>query len=140
MSKKNAPNAPVDNQPNDLESLLASDEAPGLGEVVEPPQPVVASRPASREQAYNAIDSERDYQNQRWHRRDEDDAAGHNPHTPTEWLLYIQHYVTEAIYVATTTNDPEARDLTLNFLRKIAALGVVAMEQHGAPQRAGYER
>lgn len=87
-----------------------------------------------RTEVYAAIDSEREYQNKRWGKTPEE-LTGHNPHTVTEWLAYMQHYVNEGLALATTSNDPEASQLALAFARKVAALGVVCMEQHGAPKR-----
>lgn len=89
----------------------------------------------SRAEVYAAIDSERQYQNARWCKTDAEIAAGHNPHTVTEWLVYMQHYVKEGLRASTLTNEPEASATALEFVRKAAALGVVCMEQHGAPRR-----
>ena len=90
---------------------------------------------ATREQVFQAINTEREYQNKRWCRTDPEKAAGHNPHTVTEWLVYMQHYVNEGLRIATVSNDPNASKQALEFARKVAALGVVCMEQHGAPVR-----
>lgn len=90
---------------------------------------------ATRREVYEAIDSEREYQNSKWRRPDSIDPAGHNPHTITEWLAYMQYYVNEGLRVQTTSfNEGDG----LDFLRKVAALGVAGMEQHGAPRRAGF--
>ena len=48
---------------------------------------------ATRTEVYAALDSEREYQNSKWRRPDSTDPAGHNPHTITEWLAYMQYYV-----------------------------------------------
>jgi len=56
----------------------------------------------------------------------------------TEWLAYMRHYIEEGLKVTTTNGDPEATIQGLEFARKVAALGVVAMEQHGAPRREGF--
>ena len=90
---------------------------------------------ATRTQVYAALDSEREYQNSKWRRPDSDDPAGHNPHTITEWLAYMQYYVNEGLRVQTTSFG-ECEGLA--FLRKVAALGVAGMEQHGAPRREGF--
>lgn len=91
-----------------------------------------------RKGVYEALDSERAYQNSKWCRTPGDLAAGHNPHSVCEWLTYMRHYVEEGLRVATTANDPAASAQALEFVRKVAALGVVAMEQHGAPRREGF--
>lgn len=75
--------------------------------------------PNSRSVVYTVIDGERDYQ---------DDRFGDNPHTVTEFLCFMQHYLSEAIKkVSTTSGD----DCALPEVRKIAALAVVCMEQNG---------
>lgn len=92
-----------------------------------------------RKEVYEAIDTERDYQNQRWGVTP-GEPTGHNPHSVTEWLAYMQHYVNAGLAIATMSSkkdDPDARR-ALEFVRKVAALGVVAMEQHGAPRREGF--
>lgn len=86
-----------------------------------------------RSEVYKAIDSEREYQNKKWCRPGSpEEAAGHNPHTITEWLSYMQYYVNEGLKVQTLSFEEGAG---LDFLRKVAALGVAGMEQHGAPLR-----
>lgn len=81
---------------------------------------------ATRQDAFSAIESERSYQNYRW--------PGHK-HTVTEYLVYIQHYLNKAIAVASTSDSDET---ALAEVRKIAALGVAAMEENGAPLREGW--
>lgn len=99
------------------------------------------NRPIDRDKVYTAVDSERDYQDARWG----DTLSGGRPapkgkegfRTLDEWVLYINHYAGELQRVAGTSNDPTE---ILNFVRKVAALGVVCMEQHGAPHREGFEK
>lgn len=89
-----------------------------------------------RSDVYKAIDSEREYQNSRWSRTPADVAAGHNPHSLVEWFTYMKSYTNEALEILSRNGDPEeASQMALPFARKVAALGVVAMEQHGAPLR-----
>mgnify|MGYP001583607615 CR=1 FL=1 len=88
-----------------------------------------------QENAFEAIRSERAYQNSKWRRPDSTDPAGHNPHTITEWLAYMQFYVNEGLRIQTVSHREGDG---LDFLRKVAALGVAGMEQHGAPRREGY--
>lgn len=87
----------------------------------------------TRSEVYAAIDSERDYQEMRVKR---DSGAGF--HTPEEFLLYIEHYVHLAREIASTTWGPEAKPKTMDAIRKVAALCVVAGEQHGMPRRDGF--
>jgi len=85
----------------------------------------------SRRDVYGAIDSERTYQNERW---------GDRSHSVTEYILFMEHYLLEA------RNRASTKDLTvhihnndvLDFIRKVTALGVVCMEENGAPHREGY--
>lgn len=86
-----------------------------------------------RTDVYESIDSEREYQNGRW--APSDDPSGRVPHTVTEWLAYMQYYVNQGIEKQTLSHDEKAG---LPWLRKVAALGVAGMEQHGAPRREGY--
>ncbi len=91
-----------------------------------------------RTDVYAALDSERAYQNSRWSRTPADIAAGHNPHSVCEWLTYMRYYIDKGLEMSTTSNDPQAEVAALPFARKVAALGVVCMEQHGAPRREGF--
>lgn len=94
----------------------------------------MVTRPEARERVYAAFDSERAYQNDKWGPR----AATEDEHTPEEWLLYIQDYLTEAIHIAARTPDPNAQEKILHWMRKIGAMTVACMEQKGAPRREGY--
>ena len=83
------------------------------------------------DEVFTAIQSERDYQDERWELDD---------HSLEEWLVYIEDYVDEAKHILTRGEGEEAQQKALEALRKVAALAVAAMEQNGAPQREGYER
>lgn len=91
----------------------------------------------TRAEAYKALDSERDYQDDKFV---EADGGGRVrsaiDHSLDEFILYIQQYAVEAGALTTHGNEPEA----LNFVRKVGALCVGCMEKHGAPQREGFER
>ena len=78
-----------------------------------------------RKDVYYAIDSEREYQEQRWPR------PQHN-HTNTEYLVYIRYYVNKALDAVSYEDDDSS---TLPALRKIAALAVAAMEENGIEYR-----
>ncbi len=86
----------------------------------------------SRQEVYNAIDGERNYQ-EGWKDKTLTDSGG--LHSNVEFLVYIQDYVSEALHVASRKPDPEAEEFCLNSLRKIAALAVAAMEQNGVRYR-----
>lgn len=99
----------------------------------------MSGRTKSRLSAYAAIDSERDYQNERWGRPELSGyhSNGHMAHSITEWLTYMRYYVEQGLKAATLADGRDTADLA-QFLRKVAALGVAGMEQHGAPKREGY--
>jgi hypothetical protein len=90
---------------------------------------------ATRGEVYAAIDSERAYQDMRKQR-----DQGAEYHSLEEFLLYMDDYLADAKHIASRTWGPEATPKTLEVLRKVVALGVAAMEQHGAPQREGFSR
>lgn len=89
------------------------------------------SNAATRQEVYQAIDSERDYQDHVWG-KDESTAGG--DHTVEDFVVYIDVYLAK---VKEATMLPKAkRHLEMmNIMRKITALGVRCMEQHGAPLR-----
>jgi len=85
----------------------------------------------SRRDVYKAIDSERTYQEERW---------GDRFHSVTEYILYMEHHLELARQLASTQDQgvPVHHNDTLDCIRKVAALGVVCMEENGAPHREGY--
>lgn len=77
----------------------------------------------SRDRVFEAIEAERDYQDDRW--------PSHK-HSMTEYLVFIDHYVKKGFAaVSTQETDDEARIV----LRKIGALAVAAMEENGVAFR-----
>lgn len=86
-----------------------------------------------RGKAFFAIDTEREYQETKW-----GPTESHGLHSITEFLVFMRDYVEEALHIESrepmSTSDPKA----LEIVRKVAALGVACMEQHGAPRRNGY--
>ncbi len=94
---------------------------------------------ATRAEAYAAIDSERAYQEKRW--GEGGDSIIHvgmsaNDRTLDEFALYIRMYAEELAVIAAHESDPEK---SLDFIRKVGALCIGAMEAHGAPCREGFE-
>ena len=88
----------------------------------------------SREEVYNVINEERKYQNSKW--TGNTTSNENNPtHSLTEWLVYINDYSQEGLRAMTRTPDIECKPFALNTLRKIAALCVAAMEEHGVRTR-----
>jgi len=79
----------------------------------------------TRETVFQAINDERDYQEQKWAR------PAHN-HSNTEYLVFINYYVQQAFTAVSTQEDDSA---TKSALRKIAALAVAAMEENGVETR-----
>jgi hypothetical protein len=86
----------------------------------------------TRQEVYNAIDSEREYQNSRWN---ENTTTSLNKHSLEEWFMYMEDYLNEAKHVLSRTARQEADPIALNIMRKVVTLGVAAMEEHGAPKR-----
>lgn len=92
-----------------------------------------------RSEVYDAIDSERDYQNYKaFQNGTAPDEA--RPHSVEEFVLYMEDYMRElrTQLSRTWTPDRKAPKEALDTLRKVVALGVAAMEQHGAPRREGF--
>lgn len=86
----------------------------------------------------DAISSERAYQAHRWAPAEPGQLAAQDADDRTldEFALYVVGYAQDLLHQASHSGDHKA---TLDILRKIATLAVVAMERHGAPQRPGYE-
>lgn len=84
--------------------------------------------PKTREEVYEAIDSERDYQDLRWE---------HHNHSPEEWLMYIEDYINEAKHIASRNfyNENDCMKKLTDTFRKVAAMSVCAMEQIGVEKR-----
>ncbi len=87
---------------------------------------------ATRQEVYNAIDSERDYQDGRWNSQT---TTSDGRHSLEEWCTYIEDYVNEAQHILSRLPKQEAGPQALHIIRKVAAMAVCAMEQHGAPRR-----
>ena len=93
-------------------------------------------RSAERKSAYRAIDGERDYQDDRWGHSASSGDPGDGDRTIDEYILYIGEYARQMQVLGGMSDDPNAK---LDAVRKVAALGVACMEQHGAPTRALYD-
>lgn len=87
---------------------------------------------AKRTAAYTAIDSEREYQDQRWGDTLSGGRPGAGERSVDEFALYIIGYANDLLVNASHFGDPREK---MNIIRKISALGVACMEQHGAPHR-----
>jgi len=86
----------------------------------------------TRQEVFNIIDGEREYQDSRWN---EHTTASGGKHSPEEWLVYIQDYLTEAIHIASRQANPEAQEKVMEHIRKIGSMCVAAMEQNGLRPR-----
>jgi hypothetical protein len=81
---------------------------------------------AKRAIAYHAIDTERQYQEERW---------GHQGvKSIDEYALYIQGYANALTAICSVSDNAETR---LAAMRKVAGLCVACFEQHGVPLREG---
>ncbi len=93
------------------------------------------SVPLSRAVAYGIIDEERDYQDSLFagtlsgNRKIEGDVA---VRSVDEFAAYLQGYQNELIRLVSTSSDDMQK---MNVVRKMAALAVQSIEQHGAPRR-----
>ncbi len=88
----------------------------------------------TRARVYQAVDGERSYQ-MKW-----DDAESKGVHETGAFLLFMEHYLAEARRLESTienggNGDNFEGEGSLDFVRKVTALGVVCMEQNGAPYR-----
>ncbi len=84
----------------------------------------------SRQKVYSAIDTERKYQ---------DDQLGNAKRhpgqpamTPGEYILCMEQYLDDA---RQAWRKPDGGINCMEHIRKVTALGVGAMELHGAPER-----
>lgn len=88
----------------------------------------------SREQVFQAINTERAYQDKWDNARKEQGINSYmDKDKPVEtWILWMEEYMHEARTRATAQFDKTS---ALSNIRKVAALAVACMEYHGAPER-----
>lgn len=84
-----------------------------------------------RQEVYNHIDGERDYQDLNWGSRMQMDGISDEEKPVAEWINYIEYHMSRAKNCVYHLDTNGATD----ELRKIAALAVRAMEIHGCPER-----
>lgn len=90
-----------------------------------------------RADVYKAIDGERTYQD-KW-----EDAESRGKHETGAFILFMEHYLKEARRLESTLESggnginfrEQGVEGSLDFVRKVTALGVACMEQNGAPER-----
>ncbi len=80
---------------------------------------------ARRDDAFKAVREEREYQDQAW-----DDVR-----TVGEYLVFMRHYLGKAEAALTENPYPQAEFESLDEIRKIAALGLAALEHNGVVHR-----
>lgn len=83
----------------------------------------------TRQEVYEAIDSERDYQKEVWGSVDGID----NPMEVGSFLALLDIYLADAKDQFRREMKPEKE--AIETMRKIASIAVNCMEQHGAPKR-----
>lgn len=89
-------------------------------------------RSMERADVYEAIDSERDYQNRQVEHNHLDPAPRKSIE---EFTLYMEDYLAEMRTQLSRTWGPMAYEKARHTLRKILALGVACAEQHPLPLR-----
>lgn len=85
-----------------------------------------------RKEIYSVIDGERDYQDKKWGSTFSSNEPGDGSRTLDEFALYISGYSDKLKSYCAEFGDKEEK---LNIVRKVAALCVACMEQHGAIKR-----
>lgn len=83
---------------------------------------------ASRQKVFNAIDSERKYQEEKWNNLNKTIS------NPSSFILWMEHYLDNAKRLASTSDELNNLNIMAE-IRKVTALGVAAMECNGAPFR-----
>ena len=100
-----------------------------------------------REEVYEIIDGERNYQDEQWGEQ----TAVDGMRKPGEWLSYIYFYwsrandantkwvlysdVQDQLRNPSSFSELDSNNEAMESIRKIATLCVAAMEQHGCPER-----
>jgi hypothetical protein len=88
-----------------------------------------------RQDVYATIDSERAYQAYRWN---ENTTTSKGFHSFSEWIAYMEDYLAEAKHILARSAKQDAYGQVAHIIRKVTAMGVAAMEEHGAPRREGF--
>jgi hypothetical protein len=89
-----------------------------------------------RGKVYEALDSERAYQESRWH--PENNPQSKYNHSLEEWFTYMEDYIAEAKHILSRQSDAVAQPQAAAIMRKVTAMGVCALEQHGCERREGF--
>ena len=86
----------------------------------------------TRQEVYKRIDSERDYQSKVWN---ETTSTSKGEHSIEDFIVYMEDYLCEAKHVLSRTPQPECNKKASAIMRKVTAMGVSCMEQHGTEYR-----
>lgn len=86
----------------------------------------------NRQEVFELINGEREYQDSRWN---ESTTASGGNHSPEEWFMYIENYISEAKHILSRKNVQEGYPQAMSIMRKVASMSVAAMEQHKTPPR-----
>lgn len=81
----------------------------------------------TQDEVFKIISLEREYQDRKWGR-----PFGH-PHEVGAYLTIMRKLLTEAEFAWASQNGDEG---ALDELRKVVAVGIACMEEHGAVNRA----
>jgi hypothetical protein len=84
-----------------------------------------------RNDVFNYIHDERDYQELRWGGNRNDVTIPDEEKSIAEWINYMEYHISKAKENIYYLNEEE----TLAEIRKVTALGVKAMELYGCPRR-----
>ena len=85
-----------------------------------------------RKDVYELIDGEREYQEALWGETLSGNRPGDGERSIDEFSLYLVGYADDLLKSASHFSSSHEK---LSIIRKLAALAVACMEQHGAPQR-----
>ena len=85
-----------------------------------------------RKDVYKLIDGERDYQNIKWN---SETTTSDGIHSVEEWIVYIEDYLDQAKHVLARESKQIADTIAMDIMRKVAAMAVCAIEQHGTSAR-----
>ena len=91
---------------------------------------------STQEEVFKGLQSERRYQTCRWGRRQnvgEADFFVEDWHSVGDYLVFIRQHLRDAEEALTTTPSDLA---ALDEIRKLTALGIACLEQHGCPIRS----
>jgi hypothetical protein len=86
----------------------------------------------ARESVYGLINGEREYQDRRWTSAT---TTSGGIHSVEEWIVYCEDYLLEAKHLLSRNPKQIGDTAAMNVLRKVAAMIVCALEQHGADPR-----